>query len=161
MDLLATLRRSGGIDAMGKRVGLSPVVTFACAQALMPALLTALNDTVQRLGGGDSGILALLAMFESHGDGNLAADVMGPGTFSPEAGRKLAAEVFAGESKWRGLPDRAAAESGQNVEDVRNVLAVLVMLVCGYISARAEASTSTRDIVGQVRRLLADEAGKE
>ena len=39
MDLLATLRRSGGIDALARQIGLPPATVFAGAEALMPALL--------------------------------------------------------------------------------------------------------------------------
>jgi hypothetical protein len=154
MDLLATLRRSGGIDALARQIGLPPASVFAGAEALMPGLLGGLRDYAQRMGGGDVGVGAMLAIIDGLGDGNLAVEVMGPGPLAADTGDKVLAQFFGSREAKQRLASEVAVVSGQQPALLERILPVLAMLVCGYLSARAEADRSEDESLGWLRDLL-------
>jgi len=138
MDLLATLRRSGGIDALARQVGLAPAVVSACVEASLPAIVAGLRNYTLKSGGGDAGLGALLAMIDGLGDGNLAADVMGPEPLSAGPGERILAQFFE-PSRAKQRAGELAVASGRSVAEIERILPLLAMLLCGYISARVEA----------------------
>jgi hypothetical protein len=161
MDLLATLRRSGGIDALARQVGSPPRPVSGGVEALLPAVLGGLRDYAQRIGG-DPGVRALLAMIDGLGDGNLAAEVMGPGPLTVEAGDRILAQFFGSPGAKRQLARDVAAESGQDPAMLERILPILTMLVCGYVSARAGADGSEGESTRWLRDLLMlDDPGEQ
>jgi hypothetical protein len=137
MDWLAILRRSGGIDAVARQVGQSPVNGLAATEALLPTLVDGLRDFAQREGGGDAGIRALLAMIDRLGNGSLAAEVMGPGPLTANAGDTILEQTLPPTTSKVGLASDAAAAGQLDAAMLERMLPVLAMLLCGYISARA------------------------
>jgi hypothetical protein len=154
MDLLATLRRSGGIDALARQIGLPPTTVAAAVEALLPALIGGLRDYAQRLGEGDAGVQAMLAMIDGFGDGNLAAEVMGPGPLTADSGDKIVALFFDSANAKRWLAAEVAAETGQDALMLERIVSPLAMLVCGYITARVGADGAHDDSIDWVRALL-------
>lgn len=154
MDLLATLRRSGGIDALARQMELPPVTVFAGAEALLPALLEGLRAHTQRMGGGEQGIAAMLAIINGFGDGNLAAAVMGPDPLQSEMGDRIIAQFFGSHDAKHRLAEEVAAVSGQDGPVLERILPMLAMLVAGYISARAETDSIEDKGKGWLRELL-------
>jgi hypothetical protein len=142
MDLLATLRRSGGIDALARQIGMPPQPVAAGVEALLPALLGGLRGYAQSMGGGEAGVRAMLAMMDGLGDGNLAAEVMGPGPLAAESGERVLLQLFGSREAGRQLAHDVAAASGHDAAMLDRILPVLAMLVCGYLSARVGADAS-------------------
>lgn len=140
MDWLATLRRSGGMDALARQTGTSPAAVRASLSALVPAFVARLGDHVRKLGGGGAGIRLLLGYLADFGDGKLAVEVMSPDPVDPGAGDAILARIVGDAAARRRLITDAAASSGQNPDAIERLLPLLAMLVCGYISARAEAA---------------------
>jgi hypothetical protein len=154
MDLLAVLRRSGGIDAVARQIDGPPPQVTAGIDALLPALLASLRGYAQQHGGGDAGVAGLLAMVNGLGNGQLAADVMGPGPLPPDAGDALLGQLVGLPEARRRLASDVAAIGGLDSATIGHILPLLAMLVCGYISARAEADAAQGDSLSWLRDLL-------
>jgi len=154
MDLLAVLRRSGGIDAVARQIGVPPPQVAAGIDTLLPALLASLRSYAQQQGGGHVGIAGLLAMVNALGNGQLAADVMGPGPLAADAGDALLGQLVGLPEARRRLASDVAAIGGQDSAAIGHILPLLAMLVCGYISARAEADAAQGDSLAWLRDLL-------
>lgn len=155
MELLATLRRSGGIDALARQVGVVPATVGSAVEVLLPAVLEGLRAYAQRLGGGDAGIAAVLAMIDGLGDGDLAVAVMGPGPLCEEAGNKILAHALGTDDAKQRLAREVAAVSGQEPALLERLLPPLAMLACGYLSARARADQTESESIAWLRGVLA------
>ena len=152
MDLFATLRKSGGIEALARQLGHSPATVFAASDALVPEILACLREYVRERGGGDAGVQSLLAILNRLGDGQLAADVMGPDQVQKGAGFTLL-EQICGKEAISVLAGRAADKTDLDLALLKDVLPLLAMLACGYISARI-GSGSSEDGLDWVYELL-------
>ena len=145
MDLFATLRKSGGIEALARQLGHSPATVFAASEALVPELLACLREYVRERGGGDVSVRGLLTVVNRLGDGQLAADVMGPDQVQKEAGYTLL-EQICGREGIDLLTRRAAEKKDVDLALLKDVLPLLAMLVCGYISARIGGGTGQDEL---------------
>jgi len=138
MDWLATLRRSGGINAIARHVGTSPVDAGAGISALLPMVINGLRDYCARSGGGDAGVRSLIGLLGQMGDGDLAAQVMGPDPLRIDAGKALLDRLFgAGVTAEVDEAERSTDVARDLLDDL---LPPLAMLVGGYIAARAGGS---------------------
>jgi hypothetical protein len=140
MDWLTTLRRSGGINALSRQIGVSPAEVAAGAEALLPALLGGLRLLADRLGGGDAGVKALVDELVVLGGGQLAADVMGPGPLRTEPGNAILDRALGPDVARRAVLIEAERNAGLDQALGERVLPGLAMLVGGYITARAGGS---------------------
>ena len=141
MEWLTTLRRSGGINALSRQLGLSPAEVSAAADALLPALLGGLRQLGDRLGGGgDVGIRAVVDLLVSLGGGQLAADVMGPGPLDTRQGNAILDQALGPDVARRAVLVEAERNTGLDQAMGERVLPGLAMLVGGYITARAVGS---------------------
>ena len=77
-NLLDMLRRSGGIEAVSKQLGLAPGVAAQGVEALLPALVGGFAKRGEAAGGGEAGLGALVGVLGGLGGGALAANVLGP-----------------------------------------------------------------------------------
>lgn len=154
MELLATLRRSGGLDALARRSDLVPADASSAAEALLPALLEGMRSYALRQGGGDAGAKAVVAMIDGLGDGNLAVEVMAPGPLSDEAGNTILATILGSAEAKQRLANQAGAVSGGEAAVLERLLPGLAMLVSGYISARVRADETDGDSIAWLRELL-------
>lgn len=141
MEWLTTLRRSGGINALSRQLGLSPAEVSTATEALLPALLSGLRQLGDRLGGeGEAGIRAVVDLFVKLGGGQLAADVMGPGPLDTGPGNALLDEALGPEVARRAVLIEAERNAGLSQALGERVLPGLAMLIGGYITARAAGS---------------------
>lgn len=140
MDWLATLRRSGGTDALARQTGMSPAAVRTSLSALVPALVARLGDHVRKLGGGAAGMRLLLVYLADFGDGKLAVEVMSPDPVDPAPGEAILGRIVGDTAARRQLIAEAAVTGGQDPGAIERLLPLLAMLMCGYISARAEAA---------------------
>ena len=86
MDLLATLRRSGGVSAVAVQLDEAPAQVDQGVEALLPLLVSEMRAEVARLGGGDEGIAALLMMLVG---GYMSARSAGTGAAGSGGPREL------------------------------------------------------------------------
>jgi len=149
MPMLETLRRSGGLEAIGVEVGISPAESLAAAEALLPALMEGLRQLDEREGhpGG------LVALLERHGGFALAHAVMEPGPTEAERGNVLLAGLFGDRELSRVVAGHAAERTGIDPHVMRQVLPRLAMLLGGYVAARVASSGEPE---AELRRILAD-----
>lgn len=140
MDWLTTLRRSGGINALSRQIGVSPADVAVGAEALLPALLGGLRQLADRLGQGDEGVHSLLDVLTDLGGGQLAADVMGPGPLNTDLGNTILDRALGPEVARRAALIEAERNFGLDQALGERMLPGLAMLVGGYITARAGGS---------------------
>lgn len=140
MDLLATLRRSGGLEAIARQTDVSSATVMAAAETLLPFLMSGLRAIVVAGGGGATGVAALLRRIEGFGDGNLAAELMGPARVETEPFERLTEQLVPGPGGWRALSEDCAIALHLERGVAERILQLLAMLLCGYISARAGGS---------------------
>jgi hypothetical protein len=140
MDWLTTLRRSGGINALSRQLGVTPAEVSAGADALLPALLAGLRQLGDRFGGGDEGVRALVDELVELGGGQLAADVMGPGQLNTDPGNAILDRIFGPDVARRAVLLEAERTAGLDQAFGERLLPALAMLVGGYITARAGGS---------------------
>lgn len=140
MDWLTTLRRSGGINALSRQIGASPADVSAGAEALLTPLLGGLRQRADQLGGGDTGVRALIDELVELGGGELAADVMGPAPLDDVPGDAILAKALGPEVARRAVVLEAERVSGLDQDLAERMFPGLAMLVGGYITARAGGS---------------------
>ncbi|MFM5885472.1 MAG: DUF937 domain-containing protein [Novosphingobium sp.] len=139
MDLL---RRSGGIEAVSKQLGVPPAIAAAGAEALLPAIVGGFRKHADGAGGGEAGLGSLIGMLGSLGGGALAANVLGPDPTDVDQGNGILGQIFGSKDVSRSVAADAAARTGIDPDLLKRMLPILAMLVGGYLSARAGGSGS-------------------
>jgi hypothetical protein len=140
LELLNALLRSGGFEALARQTGCEPVVVTDVAGILIPDLFDAMRAYVRVHGGGDTGVLAMLDMIDSLGDGDLASDILSHAKVAPDAGQALLAQFYSDTASREGALGKIAFESGHDREVVRRIAPYAAMLLSGYLAARASGS---------------------
>jgi len=140
MDWLTTLRRSGGINALSRQIGVNPAEVASGVAALLPALLGGLRQVADRFGSGDAGVRALVDALMGFGGGQLAADVMGPGPLNTASGNAILDLALGPDVARRAVLIEAERAAGLDQALGERILPGLAMLVGGYITARAGGS---------------------
>lgn len=137
LDLMEMLRRSGGLDAVSKQLGVPPAVAAAGADALLPAILGGFRKHADGAGGGEGGLGSLIGMLGTLGGGALAANVLGPDQTDVGKGNDVLGQIFGSKDVSRSVAADAAGRTGIDAETLKKMLPLLAMLVGGYLSARA------------------------
>lgn len=140
MDWLATLRRSGGLNALSRQLRVSPAEVSAGAEALLPALLGGLRQLADRFGGGEVGLAALVDVLAELGGGQLAAEVMAHDPLDLAPGNAILDRTLGPEVARRAVLAEAHRTAGVAPALGARMLSGLAMLVAGYITARAGGS---------------------
>ncbi|NOU04215.1 MAG: DUF937 domain-containing protein [Novosphingobium sp.] len=140
MDVMEMLRRSGGLDAVSKQLGIPPAIAAAGADALLPAVLGGFRKHADGAGGGDGGLGSLIGMLGTLGGGALAANVLGPDETDVSKGNDVLGQIFGSKDVSRSVAADASGKSGIDAETLKKMLPLLAMLVGGYLSARAGGS---------------------
>lgn len=139
-ELLDTLRRSGGLEAVSKELGIGPAAAFAGAEALLPAILGGFRKQAEATGGGAAGLGNLIEMLGGLGGGELAGNVLAPDPTDIDRGNAVLGRIFGTRDVSRSVAEDAAARTGLDSATLRRMLPLLAMLVGGYLSARAGGS---------------------
>src|SRR5262245_4634657 len=116
MDLMTTLRRSGGIVALARQLGIEPPAAAALVEPLLP-LITAAFRSVQA----KSGVEGVLGLVEAQGGVSLAADIMGFEPIDPARGVALLARLH--------IDANALADVSHAVDQDRRSLARMLPLL--------------------------------
>lgn len=140
VEMMEMLRRSGGLEAVSKQLGVTPAVAAAGAEALLPAILGGFRKHADTSGGGDAGLGSLIGMLGTLGGGALAANVLGPEPTDTAKGNDVLGQIFGSKDVSRSVAGEAAERTGIDAETLKKMLPILSMLVGGYLSARAAGS---------------------
>jgi len=140
MDMMEMLRRSGGLDAVSKQLGISPAVAATGAEALLPAIRGGIGKRIEAGGGGEGGLGRLIVVLDQLGGGSLAANVLGPEESDVSRGNQVLGQIFGSKDISRSVAADAARHSGVDAGVLKRMLPLLTMLVGGYLSARAGGS---------------------
>lgn len=140
MDWLTTLRRSGGLNALSRQLGVSLAEVAAGTEALLPALLGGLRQLADSFGGGEAGVGGVVDVLAELGGGQLAAEVMGPGPLDLGPGNAILDRVLGPEVARRAVLVEAQRARGLDPALGARMLPGLAMLVGGYVTARAGGS---------------------
>lgn len=140
MDVMDMLRRSGGVDAIAKQLGIPPATAAAGAEALLPAIVGGFRKQGEAVGGGDAGLGGLIGMLGALGGGRLAANVLGPEPTETARGNEVLGQIFGSKDVSRTVAGHAAGQTGLDPALLKQMLPILAMLVGGYLSARAQGS---------------------
>jgi hypothetical protein len=126
MALLATLRQSGGINAVARQLGLPPAAIMAAANGLLPGLV----DRFRQCSGGIPGLLQLIAQA---GGAGMAQAIMSEDKADIQPGVLLLARIgTAAAPAGHGAAGEALAP---DIE--ARLTAMLAMLLGGYLAARS------------------------
>lgn len=140
MDVMDVLRRSGGVEAMARELGIPPTVASQGAEALLPAVLGGFRKQTEAAGGGETGLGSLIGMLGGLGGGALAANVLGPDATDVGKGNEVLGQIFGSKDVSRSVAGHAADKTGIDPETLKKMLPILAMLVGGYLSARAQGT---------------------
>ncbi|MFA7595619.1 MAG: DUF937 domain-containing protein [Novosphingobium sp.] len=137
IEMLDTLRRTGGLAALSRHLNLTPTQASAGTDALLPFLLGGFKRYCQRHDSEGQGLPALLKLLNLWGDGEMAAAVLIPGNGSMAAGPALLEAIFGSPEAIVSVASAAAQRSELDTAQLRKMLPLLAMLLGGYISIRA------------------------
>lgn len=138
IEMLDTLRRTGGLAALSRHLALTPPQATAGAEALLPFLLGGFKRYCHSRGPGVQGLPALLEMLNMWGDGEMAAVVLIPGNGSMIAGPAILEAIFGSPEAIVAVAGAAAERSELDTAQLRKMLPLLTMLLGGYISVRTD-----------------------
>lgn len=147
-SMIEMLRRSGGIDAVSRDLGISPVVAAAGTEALLPAVLGGFRKHAEGAGGGTAGLGAMIAMLAGLGGGSLAVSVLGPDATEVDKGNDVLGQIFGSKDTSRTVAADAGSKTGIDPAVLKKMLPILAMLVGGYLSARAGGSGTSASEAG-------------
>lgn len=138
--VLDMLRRSGGIEAVSKQLGIPPSVAAAGTEALLPAILGGFAKKANAAGGGETGLGSVIDILGQLGGGGLAGNVLGPEPTEVSRGNDVLGHIFGSKDVSRSVAADAAGKTGIDPALLKQMLPILAMLVGGYLSARAGGS---------------------
>ena len=166
MVLLATLRRSGGIEAIARHLELPTPVARAAILAMFGEVLRAYRRAYDTAGGGCDGAAHVLRLVERHGGGQMAAAVLSPEPLAATDGDDLVAELFGNRAAALAAVEAGAAAAGLSAPQIALMLGMLAMLVGGYLAARTSSWKSaqgspeaTAVALAEFESLLMEQAG--
>jgi hypothetical protein len=126
MTILATLRQSGGINALARQLGQPPAVTMLAANALLPGMV----ERFRHCNGGMHGLLQLLG---EAGGAAMAQAIMSEDKVDVQPGMLLLAGIGNAGPIAGGSPP----ETGLAPDIEARLTTLLAMLLGGYLAALA------------------------
>jgi hypothetical protein len=132
MDLLDTIKSTGGIAAIAEQLGLSEQQAQTGAAALLPAIVAGFQKQAQG-GGGLEGLASVLTQV---GGASLLENVLSSGPTNTSLGATILGQIFGSKEVSRDVAGQAAASSGLNIDTLKKMLPLLVMLAGGLLAKR-------------------------
>ena len=130
MNLTDILAQAGGIESMAKELGIPPATAKQGADALLPASLGGVKKQAQG-GGGVEGLGGLLGQL---GGGGLLDSVLGSQPTPVSQGNDVLGQIFGSKDVSRTVAGQAAAQTGIDSGLLKQMLAMLAMMVAGYMA---------------------------
>ena len=132
MAILATLRQSGGINALARQLELPPADVMAAVNSLLPTL-------IERFRQCSGGMPELLRLIEEVGGAAMAQALMSGGKVDVQPGVMLLARI----GNEAAIAGDSPAETGLAPDIEARLTTLLAMLLGGYLSARSAAGALT------------------
>ena len=147
----AALKRSGGVEAVARRLAIPTPAADRIAAALLPVIQAAFRNRIGPAGA-EADVLAIEDMLAGFGGSRMAAHVLNGASLPAGAATGLVHALFATEAATTAVIDDAASAGAGEPAQVAAALPVLTMLVGGYLAAQI---ASVEDIdAGTVQRVL-------
>lgn len=151
MNMLDTLRRTGGLEALSRVVELSPSNTTDGARVLLPLVLAGYKRLSHMFGPSHHGLLDMVVRIELRGGAQLATLVLLQGEMASDApGKALAVELYGGPDGVLAVERVAARRSDIESAKLHKMLPLLVMLVGGFIASRADHTEGNGSSVAEL-----------
>ncbi len=133
MNLLDMLRRTGGLSALSRRLGLTPAQSMQVAEAFLPYMVSGYGRVFRRVGSD-----AFVYQLGRLGGEEMAQTVLISDVIEPAAGEAALTLAFGSAALVDGV--EAALRKAVNVEpgQYREAMRILAMLFGGYLASRAE-----------------------
>ena len=143
MEMLATLRQSGGVNSLARQLDAPPAIAMASAKALLPVLL-------HRMSQFPGGTQALIEVLSDLGGAGLATAVMAVECADPAPGIALLAQLLPNRDLFTSEIRSIAQASACDEALLERLFPLLAMLVGGYLSARAVAGGLSDDELDEI-----------
>lgn len=143
MELLDLIQSTGGITAIAEQLGLSESQAKTGAAALLPAIVEGFQKQTQ--GGGLEGLASVLTQA---GGAGLLENVLGSGPTDLARGGDILGQIFGTKEVSREVAGEAATSTGLNVETLKKMLPMLVMLAGGILAKRGQGGGGLLDQLG-------------
>lgn len=138
MQITDILAQMGGLQAMGRELGVSESQAADGAAALIPAILGGFKRQAQLQPGGVEGLGGLLGQL---GGGGLLDNVLSPQPTNVSMGNDVLGQIFGSRDVSREVAHQAAAQSGLDPSLLKKMLPMLAMLVAGYMARQHGAGS--------------------
>ena len=155
----ATLNRSGGVEAVARRLSVRTPVAAALTRALLPLVLGAYRDDFElshrATGSAEAACAALEDMLVAFGGRALSTALVGSGPMIGDEPVALRNRVFGSPAGAEAVVAHAAATHPLDIGQLSAALTVLTMLVGSYIAARiGSAETIDETVVAHIVEIL-------
>ena len=157
--MYATLQRSGGVEAVARRLSVSTPLADQLTAALLPFVLGGVRRHLAQDMDQAAAVIALEDLIEPFGGPRLAAGVLGLDPLADDAGHDLVEAVLGDTATVSAVIAHARRATGASAAHVDAALALVTMLATGYVAARiGTAEDIDEEVVAEVRRLVGGEA---
>ncbi|OCC22677.1 hypothetical protein MB02_14700 [Croceicoccus estronivorus] len=133
MNILETLRRTGGLSAISNRLEISPAESAQVADAFLPFLIAGFRRVFERAGQD-----GLLFQLESLGGEEMAQAVLMPQEIAGSAGDAALRLAFGSREGARNVEAQVRDVIELEPTKLRDAMRLLAMLLGGYLASRAE-----------------------
>jgi hypothetical protein len=130
MQMTDILAQVGGLQSMGRELGICAAPAAGGAEALLPAILGGFKSQAQAHPAGLDGLGGLLEQL----GGGLLDNVLAPQPTDVGRGNDVLGQIFGSPEVSRTVAGGAAAQSGLDAGLLKKMLPLLAMLVAGYLS---------------------------
>ena len=140
MDMFTTLRRSGGLDALARKLNVQPPVTALGTSIFLPVIMAGFRGYFEDAGGGAAGLASLGAYLGGIGGGELAVAVMMPNAVDIGPGVTLLHDMVGPDAVVAAKVVHGCIDTGLDKQIAERFLPLLAMLVGGYLAARIDGT---------------------
>jgi hypothetical protein len=142
MQLLDLLKQSGGIEAIGRELGLPESQAASGAAALLPSILAGMQKS--EVGNSLGGLLGSL------GGSGLLDQVLSSQPTDSTPGNQLLGRIFGSKDDSRAVAQQAAGATGVDASVLKRMLPLLTMLVAGYLAQQGGAKGGLGGLLGNL-----------
>ena len=156
MNLDQMLQQTGAVDAISRELGVDPATARAGATALLPSILSGLQNPVAAPQAGSAasafpdlgGLGGLFGTLGSLGGGGLLDNVVSDEATEVGKGNQILGEIFGSKDGSRAVAASASAQSGVEPTLLKRMLPILAMVAAGYVMKQAGQSGGLGGMLG-------------
>lgn len=141
MDLNQLLNQMGGVEQIGRELGIDPQQAASGAAALLPAILGGFKQQARTQSGGVEDLVGILGGL---GGSGLLDEVLGSQPTNVSRGNDVLGQIFGSKDVSRTVAQGASARSGLDPALLRKMLPMLAMLVAGFMSHKGAGTVPGR-----------------